>query len=72
MLTFVFVQTLDLHIEKCGGVNRDAAVSFDDAYQIDFVCVLDVHEIYLELRIVREIFKSAKLVEITFPAMTDF
>ena len=72
VLALVFVQTLDLHIEKRGGIDRDATVPLDHARKIDLVGLLDVHEIDLELRIVRVGFKGAKLVEIALPAVPDF
>ena len=72
VLAFVFVQTFDVHVEKCGGIYLDPAIPLDNARKIDLVGLLDVDEIYLELRVVRVGFKGAKLVEIAFPAMPDF
>ena len=72
MLTLVFVQALDMHIEEGRWIDGNAAVSLDDSGQIEFVGVLDIHEIRLELRIVGEAFQAAKFVQIGFPAMPDF
>ena len=47
MLTFVFMESLDLHIEKCGGIYRDAAVSFDDASRSTlFACLMFMKSIW--------------------------
>ena len=71
MLALVLVKALDVHIEERGRVHRDAAISLDDASQIDLVRLLDVQEISLELRVFGVRLKSAKFVKIAFPVMPD-
>ena len=72
VLAFVFVEALDLHVEKSGGIDLDPAVPLDNAGQIDLVGLLDVHESDLEIEVLGEGFQGAKLVEIALPAMADF
>ena len=52
VLTLVFVQTFDLHIEQCVWANHCARVLQHEISKYLFVCTLDVHEALLELRII--------------------
>ena len=72
VLTLVFVQALDLHVEEGRWIHRDCAISLDDSGKIELVDLLDIHEICLELRVVGETFQGAELVEISLPTMSDF
>ncbi len=46
------MKALDLHVEDRAGIDVDAVVLFDVLREAHFVLVLDVHELFLRLRVV--------------------
>ena len=60
VLPLVFVQTLDLGIEQRIGINLQINFILDHLSQNDLVPSLDVHEFFLEGRIVSDFLQAAK------------
>ena len=60
MLSLVFVQSLDLGIEKRIGINLQINFILNHLSQNDFIPSLDVHEFFLEGRIVGDFLQAAE------------
>ena len=67
VLTLVFVQTFDLHVEECIGIDLDAAVFPHKVSKGLLIGTLDRHEAFLKVRVVSKIRKFCETIEIFWP-----
>ncbi len=67
MLTFIFVQTLNLDVENGVRVNLDTGTRFHKRRQTHFVIPLDGAVLLAEFRVVRVFFQIDQLVQIVGP-----
>lgn len=67
MLTFIFVQTLNLDVENGVRVNLDTGTRFHKRRQTHFVIPLDGAVLFAELRVVCVFFQVDQLVQIVGP-----
>ena len=72
VLTLVFVQSLDLHVEDRVGRNGDAALGFDDGGEVGLVGALDRHELALKCGRIGGFFQPAEQVEMARPIGRGF
>ena len=70
-LPLVFVDTLDLHVEQRLGADRKALRLPNKPREFFFVGLLDLCELGLERRIVRQRFQPTQLIEIGDPTLPD-